>query len=61
MCSLIINKYINRHSQYESLSLTKFNSLYNIQKNKISKHCKPKIIKFVNFNEYKNIENWSKE
>jgi hypothetical protein len=53
MCSLIINKYINRHNQYESLSLAKFNSFYNIKK---SKHCKPKIIRFVNYNNYKNIE-----
>jgi len=57
MCSSIINKYINHHYQYESLSLAKFNSLYNIQKNKISKHCKLKIIRFVNYNNYKNIEN----
>jgi len=61
MCSSIINKYINHHYQYESLSLAKFNSLYNIQKNKISKHCKLKIIRFVNYNNYKNIENWSRE
>ncbi len=61
MCSLIINKCINRHNQYESLSLTKFNFLYNIQKYEISKHCKPKIIRFVNYNKYKNIENWSRE
>jgi hypothetical protein len=57
ICSLIAKKYLNRHSQYEPLSLSKFNSLYNIQKNKILKHCKPKIIKFVNYDKYKNIEN----
>jgi len=61
MCSLIINKYFNHHSQYESLSLTKKIKLYNIQKNKISKHHKPKIIRFVDYNKYKNIENWSRE
>ncbi len=61
MCPLIINKYINRHSQYESLSLAKLNSLYNIHKIYISKHCKPKIIRFVNYNKYKDIENWSRE
>jgi len=61
MCSSIRDKYINHHSQYESLSLTKFSFLYNIQENKISKHPKPKIIRVVNYNKYKNIENWSRE
>jgi hypothetical protein len=32
MCSLIINKYNNCPSQYESLSLTKFSSFYNKEK-----------------------------
>jgi hypothetical protein len=32
MCSSIIDKYINYHSQYELLSLTKFGYLYNIKK-----------------------------
>jgi hypothetical protein len=27
-------------------------------KNKISKHHKPKIIRFVNYNKYKDIKNW---
>jgi len=31
MCSLIIDKYINHHSQYESLSLTKLGFLYNFK------------------------------
>ncbi len=48
MCSLIIDKNINHPNQYESLSLTEFGSFYNIKKN--SKHCKPKIIRFVNYN-----------
>ncbi len=55
MCSLIINKYINHFNQYEYLSLAKFSSFYNI-----SKHCKPKIIRFVDYNKYKDIENWSR-
>jgi hypothetical protein len=50
MCSLIIDKYINHHSQYESLSLAKLGFLYNLKKKKISKYCKPKIIRFVNYN-----------
>jgi hypothetical protein len=45
MCSSIIEKYINFHHQYEFLSLTKFSFL-----NNISKHHKPKIISFVNYN-----------
>jgi hypothetical protein len=40
------------------LSLTIF--FYNIKK-KISKHHKPKFIRFVNYNKHKDIENWSKE
>jgi hypothetical protein len=60
LCLSIIDKYINDLNQYESLSLAKFSSFYNIKK-KISKCCKPNIIRFVNYNKYKNIENWSKK
>jgi hypothetical protein len=60
MSSLIINKYINYHNQYESLSLIKFSFFITLKK-KISKHRKPKIIRFVNYIKYKNIENWSKK
>ncbi len=52
----IIDKYINNPNQYESLSLAKCIFFNNIKK-KISKCCKPNIIKFVNYNKYKNIEN----
>jgi hypothetical protein len=41
MCSLIINKYINRCSQYESLSLTKF--LYIISKKEFQNITNPKL------------------
>jgi hypothetical protein len=41
---------IKRPSQYESLSLIKFNSFYNIKKK--SKHCKLEIISFVNYNKH---------
>ncbi len=54
MCSSIIKKINNHLNQYEYLSLTKKN--YDIKKN-ISKHRKPKIIRFVNYNKYKDIEN----
>jgi hypothetical protein len=43
MCSLIIDKYINHHSQYESLSLTMFGYLCNIKK-KIQNITKPKLL-----------------
>ncbi len=43
------------------MSLAKFNFLYNIFKNKTSKHCKPKIIRFVNYNKYKDLVNWLRE
>jgi hypothetical protein len=58
-CSLIIDKYNNHPNQYESLSLVVFNFFFNIKKKKISKHRKPKIVRFVNYNKYKDIENWS--
>jgi hypothetical protein len=32
LCLSIIEKYINRHNQYESLSLAKFSFFYNIKK-----------------------------
>jgi len=53
MCSSIIKKYNNHFNQYESLSLIDFF----ITKKNISKHHKPKIIRFVNYNKYKYIEN----
>jgi hypothetical protein len=56
MCSSITNKYINHFNQYELLSETKFLFFITLKK-KDFKHCKPKIIKFVNYNKYKNIEN----
>jgi len=60
MCSSITNKYINHFNQYELLSETKFLFFITLKK-KDFKHCKPKIIKFVNYNKYKNIENLSKK
>ncbi len=42
---------INRPSQYESLSIVEFSSFYNILK-KNSKHRKPEIISFVNYNKH---------
>jgi hypothetical protein len=50
MCSLIIEKYINHPRHYESLSLSKLVSFYNIKKK--SKCHKPKIIRSINYNKY---------
>jgi hypothetical protein len=44
MCSLIIDKYINRHSQYESLSLAKLGFLYNFFKKKFQNIANPKLL-----------------
>jgi hypothetical protein len=38
-----------------------FNLFITFNFNFFWKYCKPKIIKFVNYNEHKNIENWSSE
>jgi hypothetical protein len=40
------------------LSLGEFASYYNIRNNKLSKCCKQKIIRFVNYNKHKDIKNW---
>jgi hypothetical protein len=61
MCPLIICKYLNHPNHCESLSLSFLFSFYNIKNNKISKCCKPKIIKIVNYNKHTNIEFSSKE
>jgi hypothetical protein len=60
MCSSIKDKNINRPNQYESLSLTEFSSFYNIKKIRFQKITNLKI-RFVNYNKYKDIENWLKK
>jgi len=50
MCSLIVDKYIKRINQYESLSLVKKKFLIIFIKK--SKHRKPKMIRFINYNKY---------
>jgi dipeptidase len=49
MCSSIIEKYINCHNQYESLSLAKFCIFYNIKKKdfKTSQTQKLLILKII--------------
>ncbi len=44
MCSLIIEKYIDCPSQYESLSVTQFSSFYNIKKKRFQKIINPKLL-----------------
>jgi hypothetical protein len=57
MCSSTNTLY--RHNQYELLSLIEF--FFFITLKKTSKDRKPKIIRFVNHNKYKHIENWLKK
>ncbi len=59
MCSLIIDKYINHRNQYELLSLVEFNYFYNIKKKFNTSQTQN--IRFVNYNKYKVIENWSRK
>ncbi len=56
-----MHQYLNQKNIYESLTLWEFASYYNIKNNKLSKCHKQKIIRFVNYNKHKDIENWSRE
>jgi hypothetical protein len=44
MCSSIIDKYINRPNQYESLSLIKFGFFYSIKKIKFQNITNPTLL-----------------
>ena len=61
MCKSIIDKYINRPKSLEDICLVEFIANYNHIKNKISIRKKPKIIRFVHYNQFKDLENWSRE
>jgi hypothetical protein len=54
MCSLIIDKIINCFNQYEYSSLVEFSYFNNIKKIQ-------NIIRFINYNKYKNIDSFSRE
>jgi CTP synthase (UTP-ammonia lyase) len=56
-----VHQFLNQQNIYESLTLWEFSSYYNIKNSKLSKFCKQKIIRFVNYNKRKDIENWSRE
>ena len=61
MCKSIIDKYIDRPKSLQDICLAKFVANYNHIKNKISIRRKPKIIRFVHYNQFKDLENWSRE
>ena len=61
MCKSIIDKYIDRPKSLEDICLAEFVANYNHIKNKISIRKKPKIIRFVHYNQFKDLENWSRE
>jgi len=61
LCASIIDKYLNWQNIYEYLSLGKFVAYYNIKTKKLSKCPKQRIIRFVNHNKHKDMENWSKK
>ena len=61
MCKSIIDKYIDRPKSLQDICLAEFVANYNHIKNKISIRRKSKIIRFVHYNQFKDLENWSRE
>ena len=61
MYKSIINNYIDRPKSLQDICLAKFVANYNHIKNKISIWRKPKIIRFVHYNQFKDLENLSRE
>ena len=61
MCKSIIDKYIDWPKSLQDICLAIFVANYNHIKNKISIRRKPKIIRFVHYNQFKDLENWSRE
>lgn len=61
MCKLIINIYINWQDNPKDIRLAKFVDDYNHNRNWISIKNNQKIIKFVSYNQFKDLENWSRE
>jgi hypothetical protein len=61
MCSSIIDKYFDWPKDLDSPSLSKFVSYYNMRNKKLIKCIKPQIICYVNYNKYKDPQNWSRE
>ena len=61
MCKSIIDKYIDRPKSLEDICLAEFVANYNHIKNKISIQKKSEIIRFVHYNQFKDLEIWSRE
>jgi hypothetical protein len=61
MCSSIIDKYFDWPKDLDSPSLSKFVSYYNMRNKKLIKCIKPQIICYVNYNKYKDPQNWSRK
>jgi hypothetical protein len=61
MCKSIVDKYIDRPNGLKDICLVEFVANYNHNRNKISIRNKPKIIRFVHYNQFKDLENWARE
>ncbi len=61
MCKSIIDRYIERPHSLKNVCLAEFVSNYSWSSKKIIKCRKSKIIRFVHFNKYKDVENWARE
>jgi hypothetical protein len=61
MCKSIVDKYIDRPNGFKNICLAEFVANYNHNQNKISIWNKPKIIRFVHYNQFKDLENWARE
>ena len=61
MCKSIIDKYIDRPKSLQDICLAEFVANYNHIKNKISIQRKPKITRILYYNQFKDLENWSRK
>jgi hypothetical protein len=61
MCKSIVDKYIDRPNGLKNICLAEFVANYNHNRNTISIQNKPKIIRFVHYNQFKDLENWARE
>jgi len=62
MCSSIIEKKLNWKKSHGFLSLIFLKILLHYKKKTLKSKChKLNVIKYVNYNKYKNIENWWRE
>ncbi len=61
MCASIIDKYLNQQNIYEYFIIRRICLLSQHEKQQIIKMLQTKIIRFVNYNKHKDIENWSRK